>query len=225
WRNWYATRPMKRISNPPNPWAATEVEGIGEPPEAELEVYEEEVQRALAQNESPDVGFRWSLNPYRGCFSACAYCADGATPILMSDGTTKRLIDVRRGDEVVGVDRVPGGVEVVRTRVLDHWRVVKPAFRVALKNGAELVTSADHRFLTLEGWKSVGAASRSALDVSDRLVGVDEFSSARRRVVSVESLETPLPLYDISTGTGNFIANGVVSHNCYARSRHQYWGF
>jgi DNA repair photolyase len=216
---------MKRISNPPNPWAATEVEWIGEPPEAELEVYEEEVHRALAENESPDVGFRWSLNPYRGCFSACAYCAGGATPILMSDGTTKSLIDVRRGDEVVGVDRVPGGVEVVRTRVLDHWRVVKPAFRVALKNGTELVTSADHRFLTLEGWKSVAAASRPALDVSDRLVGVDEFSSARRRVVSVESLETPLPLYDISTGTGNFIANGVVSHNCYARSSHQYWGF
>lgn len=65
---------LKRISNPPNPWAATSVEWIGEPPPAEFEVYEEEVKRALAENESPDVGFRWSLNPYRGCFSACAYC-------------------------------------------------------------------------------------------------------------------------------------------------------
>lgn len=65
---------LRRISNPPNPWASTEVEWIGEPPEAELEVYEEEVKRALAENDSPDVGFRWSLNPYRGCFSACAYC-------------------------------------------------------------------------------------------------------------------------------------------------------
>ena len=65
---------IKPVSNPPNPWASTEVEWIGEPPEAELEVYEEEVKRALAENESPDVGFRWSLNPYRGCFSACAYC-------------------------------------------------------------------------------------------------------------------------------------------------------
>jgi DNA repair photolyase len=65
---------LKRVSNPPNPWAATEVEWLGEPPSAELEVYEEEVKRALAENDSPDVGFRWSLNPYRGCFSACAYC-------------------------------------------------------------------------------------------------------------------------------------------------------
>jgi DNA repair photolyase len=65
---------LRRISNPPNPWASTDIEWIGEPPPAELEVYEEEVKRALAENESPDVGFRWSLNPYRGCFSACSYC-------------------------------------------------------------------------------------------------------------------------------------------------------
>ena len=31
-----------------------------------------------------------------------------------------------------------------------------------------------------------------------------------------------LPLYDITTGTGDFIANGVVSHNCFARPTHEY---
>ncbi|HEX9304166.1 MAG TPA: radical SAM protein [Thermoanaerobaculia bacterium] len=65
---------VRRVSNPPNPWTTTEVEWLGEPPTAELEVYEEEAKRALAENESPDVGFRWSLNPYRGCFHACGYC-------------------------------------------------------------------------------------------------------------------------------------------------------
>jgi DNA repair photolyase len=29
-------------------------------------------------------------------------------------------------------------------------------------------------------------------------------------------------LYDITTGTGDFIANGVVSHNCFARPTHKY---
>jgi len=65
---------LRRVSNPPNPWAENEVEWLGEPPPAELEVYEEEVKRALAENDSPDVGFRWSLNPYRGCFHGCGYC-------------------------------------------------------------------------------------------------------------------------------------------------------
>ena len=31
-----------------------------------------------------------------------------------------------------------------------------------------------------------------------------------------------IPMYDITTGTGDFIANGVVSHNCFARNTHNY---
>ncbi len=34
-----------------------------------------------------------------------------------------------------------------------------------------------------------------------------------------------LRLYDITTGTGDFIANGVVSHNCFARPTHEYLDF
>jgi DNA repair photolyase len=31
-------------------------------------------------------------------------------------------------------------------------------------------------------------------------------------------------MYDITTGTGDFLANGVVSHNCYARPTHEFLG-
>jgi DNA repair photolyase len=62
------------VSNPPNPWDSVHAEWLGEPPEAKLEVFEERARSILAENESPDVGFRWSVNPYRGCFHACAYC-------------------------------------------------------------------------------------------------------------------------------------------------------
>jgi DNA repair photolyase len=47
-------------------------------------------------------------------------------------------------------------------------------------------------------------------------------SDAKLRVVSIEPLGRALPLYDITTGTGDFIANGVVSHNCFARPTHTY---
>lgn len=62
------------IDNPPNPWLTTEIEWIGEPPPARLQVYEEEAKSILSGNDSPDLPFRWSLNPYRGCLHACAYC-------------------------------------------------------------------------------------------------------------------------------------------------------
>src|SRR5947209_3646008 len=28
----------------------------------------------VAENDSPDVGFRYSINPYRGCLHGCSYC-------------------------------------------------------------------------------------------------------------------------------------------------------
>lgn len=62
------------ISNPPNPWLSQHVEWLDEPPPATLEVYEEHAKSILAENSSPDVPFRWSVNAYRGCQHACAYC-------------------------------------------------------------------------------------------------------------------------------------------------------
>jgi DNA repair photolyase len=62
------------LQNPPNPWATTEVEWLGEPPNAPLRVHEERARSILSENDSPDVPFKWSLNPYRGCQHACAYC-------------------------------------------------------------------------------------------------------------------------------------------------------
>jgi DNA repair photolyase len=66
---------LRPLANPPNPWATTEVEYLhGEAPNAPLEIYEDHTRGILAHNDSPDVGFSWSVNPYRGCFHACAYC-------------------------------------------------------------------------------------------------------------------------------------------------------
>ncbi len=62
------------IANPPNPWHSHHVEYLGEPPPAELVVYEQNARSILSRNDSPDLPFRYSLNPYRGCFHACAYC-------------------------------------------------------------------------------------------------------------------------------------------------------
>ncbi len=47
-------------------------------------------------------------------------------------------------------------------------------------------------------------------------------SNARLDVLAVEPLGKRVRMYDITTGTRDFIANGVVSHNCFARPTHTY---
>ena len=62
------------VANPPNPWLSTFTEWLGEPPAARLEVFEERARSLVTENTSPDVPFKWGVNPYRGCFHGCAYC-------------------------------------------------------------------------------------------------------------------------------------------------------
>lgn len=63
------------VDNPPNPWASESVEYLeGVTPPARLTVLEDRSRSALSTNDSPDVGFDYSVNPYRGCFHGCTYC-------------------------------------------------------------------------------------------------------------------------------------------------------
>ena len=66
---------LKKIENPPNPFESQDCEYLeGMSPPVKLEVYYDATRAILSENKSPDLGFRWSLNPYRGCAHACAYC-------------------------------------------------------------------------------------------------------------------------------------------------------
>ncbi len=65
---------MRTISNPPNPFDSAHRELLEPAPTARLRLYEDATREILSRNDSPDLAFRWSVNPYRGCFHACAYC-------------------------------------------------------------------------------------------------------------------------------------------------------
>jgi DNA repair photolyase len=71
----------------------------------------------------------------------------------------------------------------------------------------------------LRFFHTVSPAITRKLDLAGRAVK----NTARLKVVSIEPLET-MRLYDITTESEDFIANGVISHNCYARPSHAYMG-
>jgi DNA repair photolyase len=142
-----------------------------------------EVRAKSALNRVPRasrVPFRWTINPYRGCTHACRYCSSGATPILMGDGRTKPMADVRQGDWIYGTISEGASRRYGVTQVLAHWSTIKPAYRVTLEDGTELVASGDHRFLTRQGWKHVMGSEcdperRPHLTLNDSLIGTGAF--------------------------------------------------
>jgi len=203
-----------------------------------------EVLARSALNHVPQTSampFDWTVNPYRGCSHACSYCLSPDTMVLCADGRHRAIESLIVGDEIIGTVREGSYRRYVRTPVLARWATRKPAHRVALADGTELVASGDHRFLTRRGWKHVtgamrGEDQRPCLTTDDELVGFGHAlvptaepiegtavtTIADLRVVSVEPLGTTIDMIDITTGTGDFIANGVISHNCFARGTHEY---
>ena len=153
-------------------------------PEA-LDVRFYEVRARSVLNHVPKASrmpFRWTINPYRGCTHACTYCLSGETPILMGDGRTRPLADLRVGDAIYGTVRQGAYRRYLATRVLAHWSTVKRAYRVTLEDGTELIASADHRFLSDRGWKHVTGAEqgrfrRPHLTVNNELMGTGHFAA------------------------------------------------
>jgi DNA repair photolyase len=162
--------------------------------------------------------FDWTVNPYRGCSHACAYCLSPDTLILMADGRHRPLGDVSVGDEIIGT-RVEGRYRrYVRTRVLAKWSTRKRAYRVTLADGTEIVASGDHRFLSDRGWKHVtgdmsGAEQRPYLTTSNRLQGFGLGGAA--------SQETSPVTVDYRRGylAGMVRGDGMIFHGSYADSR------
>jgi DNA repair photolyase len=71
--------------NPPNRFERVHCETPGDDWEWDREYLEERTDRTIqyltdnsqtivSENDSPDIPFRWTVNPYRGCVHACAYC-------------------------------------------------------------------------------------------------------------------------------------------------------
>ncbi|HTO47627.1 MAG TPA: hypothetical protein VML91_08295, partial [Burkholderiales bacterium] len=138
-------------------------------------VTEERARSIISRNDSPDVGFDQSINPYRGCEHGCVYCLAGDTAILLASGAVKPLAELRVGDEIYGTEKRGHYRYYVKTRVLAHWQARKPAYRIELADGTTVVASGDHRFLTERGWKFVDrrdvGGRWSRLTVNNTLMG------------------------------------------------------
>lgn len=67
--------------NPPNRFEKTQLEPLeieptydGEGPQIKTTFYRDASKTILAKNDSPDLPFAYSINPYRGCEHGCIYC-------------------------------------------------------------------------------------------------------------------------------------------------------
>lgn len=138
----------------PDPDLEPDPDDDGPPPPA-TRLYRDSSRSILAENASPDVGFRFSVNPYRGCEHGCVYCLEPRTPILHADMTWRPIGDVRVGDAIVGFDEHcrPGETRKIRAAIVEHvlWSR-QPTIRLASRH-ADVTTTAEHRWLQARNYR------------------------------------------------------------------------
>ena len=130
-----------------------------------------------------------------GCFS-------GDTGVLMSDGTTKPISEVRIGDEVFTFTS-PGDMTLVPARVVNTLEHNVDKYLVI--NGLLTVTP-EHIVWLNDQWQPIGNAR-----VGDRIVNAH---GETVRLTSIERNHELLTVYNLHLdGPHTFFANGVYVHN------------
>jgi len=193
---------------------------VGEGDPAPTRVFRDASRSIVSRNDSPDIPFDVSLNPYRGCEHGCSYCLAPDTRITLADGSTRPLRDIEVGDRILGTTAGARYRHLVATDVRDVWRTVGRAFRVTLTDGTVLVASGDHRFLTHRGWKHVtgaqqGRRRRPHLTTRDVLMGI-----GGQRALAERPAAPADPDYQRGYLTGMIRGDGTIaSHDDGGRRR------
>src|SRR5215469_4181875 len=93
------------LSNPPGRFDKQQIAAIDDgwyqdevPDSIPTTLEPDRAREVITTNDSPDIHFEQSINPYRGCSHACVYCAAGDTPVLMLDGRTRPVSELEVGD-------------------------------------------------------------------------------------------------------------------------------
>lgn len=126
------------IANPKNRFLATEIAYDDEAQATSgVELVDDATKNILSHNDSPDLGFDWSVNPYRGCVHACAYCYARPTHEYLGYGAgtdfDTKIVVKRRAPELLraAFDRPSWkGDVVVFSGVTDCYQPVEQELRL-----------------------------------------------------------------------------------------------
>ncbi len=142
-------------------------------------------------------------------------CLSGDTRILLADGRTLPISEIVENELRVAVAHFADG-ELRETRICSGIAKApsSPVCEIVTASGKKLVATVDHRILTQEGWRELGA-----LNSDSRVASVTNGDVVWEAVVETLPRPDVTRVYDIGVTSKehNFVAAGLVVHNCGVR--------
>jgi DNA repair photolyase len=119
---------------------------------AQTQVLEERVKSILAGNDSPDIGFDLSINPYRGCEHGCSYCYARPTHSYLNlspglDFETRIVAKVNAAERLREALRSPGYAPLLLNigSATDAYQPAERRLRIT-RSVIEVLAEANHPF-------------------------------------------------------------------------------
>ena len=134
-------------------------------------------------------------------------CVDENTLISMATGETKKIKNIKVGDEVQCFSENGFATTSTVTNVFDNGK--KDVVKITANNNYTILATREHKALTQNGWKQVG-----------ELTETDCLMTEKYNPIKIKSIKPfgVSHVYDISVDKyHNYIANGIIVHNCFAK--------
>jgi len=93
-------------------------------------------------------------------------CLDHRTPVLMHDGSTKPIKDIRAGDHVITFNPETMKQETTRVMYQQTAPTTKQLYRITTCSGHTISATFDHKFMTDTGWKQADALAGGLVAIS-----------------------------------------------------------
>ena len=148
-----------------------------------------------------------------GCAMACVYCVASGTFITTPGGQVP-VEHVHNGDEICAYDALSKQV-VVATVSGTTSREVDVISEIRVGDNV-LQATIEHPIMTRTGWVQVGE-----LRTGEEILCYNTQSELEyRKIIDISPITTPTSVYNFHViGPESYIANGIVTHNCYVARR------
>ena len=204
-----------------------------------LELLSEDERASLKGQFSPTDWFKYNTNSpdtyterwYQTLITSCSAkkrvlrmgrrCIEENEPVLMSDGSYKKIKDINVGATVVSY-REGYAVSNKVTAVINNG--LKDLYKIKTTDGKEVVLTNNHPILSDNGWLTIEDGLLKGMSVAHlpEFNGVtntikcsDSLDFQFIKIKSIENLNTKGTVYDITVeNDANFVTNGIVTHNC-----------
>jgi hypothetical protein len=147
------------------------------------------------------------------CIEPNLSCFVAGTKVIMADGTSKNIEDVKIGDEILAQNGI--------NKVIDYDRPLLGDRKLySFNNGKPFVTS-EHPFMTIDGWKSINpiATFEENPDLNVETLNITDVILTQFDPITIENIDihdgnADQLLYNfILDGDHTYYADGYLVHN------------